>query len=605
MRRVIGTPRTAVAAAVVMLALMTVLMFHSAWDDTATSDDNVALISGYSYLRTQEYRLEPQNPPLIKDLAAVPLLFMSIHQPWDHKSWVEDGDPDTLGRVFLYHSGNDADAILRAAKAPMILFAAGFGAVLFWWTRKEFGDSAALLTMFLYTFSPTFLAHGRFVATDLGATAGFFIGIIAFLRFLKAPTLRNGLFAGLALGFALLTKFSTVALIPIFLFLAVAWVVAKVIPAHRRLLRIRRLASGFAVAFRPPQRAFFRTLGRTLGQTVAIIAVAYAVLYPMYLHHIWNFEPARQVAIAEAHRDLYGLGGTAKDIVIWASDKSVLRPWAAHFLGLLVALKASHWGQAVFFWGTVYNTGMRIYFPAAYLVKEALALHVLTLAALLFVGYQFIQAPRRPRQWRRWLAEHFTEFAFLVVIAVYWAALIRSNMNIGVRHLLPAFPFTFILVSNQIVRLYARLRRPAAVWSFRAVLCSLLAWQAVSVLRVHPSYLAYFNELAGGADGGWRYLNDSNLDWGQELRRLADYVEAKNIPGIRVDFFGPGDITYYLKEKYLGGVGCGELPKGWIAISAMVYPGAPWNATCDYRQKLPIETRADHIGYSMFIFHVE
>src|SRR5262249_30716094 len=138
---------------------------------------------------------------------------------------------------------------------------------------------------------------------------------------------------------------------------------------------------------------------------------------------------------------------------------------------------------------------------------------------------------------RRWVATHFTEFAFLVVIAIYWTALIRSNMNIGVRHLLPAFPFTFILVSNQIVLLYRKIAaHGATMWGFRVILAGLLLWQAASVLRVHPSYLAYFNELAGGPDGGWKYANDSNLDWGQDVKRLAQFAERENLPGIAVAY---------------------------------------------------------------------
>jgi hypothetical protein len=321
-------------AAAGLLALMMALMFVSVWDDTPTSDDNVALISGYSYLRKQEYRLEPQNPPLIKDLAAVPLLLMSIREPWDRPGWGAEDDPDVLGREFLYHSGNDPDAILRAARAPMILFAVAFGGLLFLWTRKEFGGPAAPPALFLYVFSPTFLAHGRLVATDLGATAGFFLTVAAFLRLLRNPTRRNLALAGLAMGFAFLTKFSTVALIPITLVLATAWALLA------------------EQAGNP-----FSALLRTLAQTAAMIAIAYLVVYAVYLHHIWNYAPELQVASVEMHRRLYGLSGAAFDIVRWASDKPVLRPLAEYFLGLLVALKASGWGQPLFFLGEVHPTG--------------------------------------------------------------------------------------------------------------------------------------------------------------------------------------------------------------------------------------------------------
>ena len=78
------------------------------------------------------------------------------------------------------------------------------------------------------------------------------------------------------------------------------------------------------------------------------------------------------------------------------------------------------------------------------------------------------------------------------------------------------------------------------------ILGALIAWQSVTVLRVHPSYLAYFNEIAGGPDGGWRYVTDSNLDWGQDLKRLSEFVEERGISEIHLDYFGTADPAYYL-----------------------------------------------------------
>ncbi|HWP84961.1 MAG TPA: glycosyltransferase family 39 protein, partial [Terriglobia bacterium] len=605
-----GNRRAPVVAAA-LLGVMALLMFTSSWNDTPTSDDNVALISGYSYLRRQEFRLEPQNPPLMEDLAAAPLLWMNLREPWDHKAWEEANDPE-LGQAFLYQMGNDPDAMLRAARTPMILFALLFGAALFGWTRKEFGSGAALLTLFLYVFSPTFLAHGRIVATDLGATAGFFLTIAAFLRFLKRPRWSNGLLAGLVLGLALLSKFSTIALLPILLFLAAAWAFANATPGRR--IRWRRLpGGGFALALRRRRERDNVSLLGWLARAAGIIVIAFLVVYAVYLHHIWNYAPERQARDAQFQRTLYDLGGTAADMVLWSSDRPLLRPWSQYFLGLLVALKASRWGQPVFFLGSVRPTGSRWYFPFVYLIKEPLPLHLLTLLALAWALRRGLRIPLPPaaasnrlQPLRQWLREHFVEFAFLSVLGVYWAALIRSNMNIGVRHLLPAFPFLFILIARPIVSLaQTGAGTPRRRWGFRALLGALLAWQAIGVLRVHPSYLAYFNELVGGPRNGWRYVNDSNLDWGQDVKRLAQFVEQRAIAGIRVDYFGPADAGYYLKERYLGPLGCTESPKGWVAVSAMLYPGAPWNPGCDYRARLPMEKLVATIGYSIFVFYVD
>lgn len=589
-------------AAVALLGLMAALMFASAWNDTVTHDEAAHLGAGYAYLRKADYRLNPEHPPLMKDLASFPLLLIDLRVDWNHKSWTEDpfGQWD-FGERLLFQSGQDADALTRATKAPIILFTVALGGVIFAWTRKQFGSAAALLALVLYTLSPTFLAHGRLVTTDVGAAAGFFIGTVGFLRFLKSPTRRNVVLAGLAMGFAFLTKFSTIVLLPVALLLAVVWVLVQKYPARRSFLRCRtRTGGSFVVAFRPPQKV--RALWRTLARTVCVFGIASLVIYAVYLHHTWNYPPQRQRTDTEFHLIGHGVGHTPKNIVLWASDKPGLRPWAGYFSGLFQGIQRSAEGNRPFFLGKIYETGSRLYFPFVYLVKEPLALHVLTILALVFA----LSRVRRPVSPREWLEARFTEFAFLVVIAFYWCVSIRSNLNIGVRHVLPTFPFLYILVANQVTVLYRRLLgKPAAIRAFRFVLGALLAWQAATVLRVHPSYLAYFNEMAGGPDGGYRYVTDSNLDWGQDLKRLAEFVETRGIPEIHLDYFGAAVPAYYLKGKYRGLSSCLEPQKGWVAVSAFVYQGSREKPECDYRRWLPMEKLVTKIGYSIFVFRVE
>ena len=589
--------RIITAAAIALLGLMIVLMSASAWNDTITYDEAAHIGAGYAYLQKSDYRMNPEHPPLMKDLGGFPLLLMKLHVDWNHKSWTEnDFGEREFGQMLIFNSGKDGDTITRAAKAPMIVFTIALGWVIFGWTKKQFGSAAALLALFLFTFSPTFLAHGRLVTTDVGAAAGFFVGTTAFLRFLKIPTRWNVVLAGLAMGFAFLTKFSTFALVPITGILAVAWALVHEEPGNRA-----------------------RGLLRTLKLTGGIFFVAYLAIYPVYLHHTWNYPPQRQRTDAESNLMGHGVGHTPKDIVIWASDKPVLRPWAEYFSGLFQAIQRSTEGNNPFFWGKVYAHGLRIYFPFVYLVKEPLALHALTIIALVFA----LSRVRRPLYQREWLEKHFTEFAFIVVIAFYWWLSIRSNLNIGVRHVLPTFPFIYILVANEVAVLYRWLlgrpaagqlcpqskagdprpvMRPAATWVFRLVIGTLLAWQAATVLRVYPSYLAYFNEITGGPDGGWRYVNDSNLDWGQDLKRLSQFVEERSIPEIHFDYFGAADPAYYLKEQYQGPVGCSQPPNGWVAVSAMIYTGPPWAPECDYRRWLPMEQVVAKIGYSIYVF---
>ena len=406
-------------------------------------------------------------------------------------------------------------------------------------------------------------------------------------------------------------------------------------------------------------RAWLQLLVRTGG----VLLVAFLLVYVFYFHHTLKYPPQRQKSDAEFRLTFNGIDGLPKQAVVWASDQRVLRPWAEYFTGVLLTMRRSEQGGGLFFRGRFYDNGLRRYFPYVYLVKEPLALHLLTIMALVLALWR-LRAFRHPR---KWLEAHLTEFAFLVVVGVYWFAAIRSNLNVGVRHVLPTFPFIYILVSGEITSLYKRLAnpaeaqndsrrylinaqshtarkgtvstvpqkaletgasapevasgnltrtpiasdqnraapRPVALRVFSVVLGALLLWQAVSVVRVHPSYLAYFNEIAGGPDGGWQTVTDSNLDWGQDLKRLAQFVESRGIQEIHLDYFGTGDPVYYLKNKYIKLTSCDAPQRGWVAVSNFDYVGSRAVPQCDYQRWLPMDKLVAKIGYSIFVFRID
>jgi hypothetical protein len=199
-------------------------------------------------------------------------------------------------------------------------------------------------------------------------------------------------------------------------------------------------------------------------------------------------------------------------------------------------------------------------------------------------------------------------------LALYWSAAITSPLNLGIRHLLPVFPFTLMLVACELARWLAR--APAA--SVRAlprpgvrglVVGGLLLWQVVSVVRVYPSFLAYFNEAAGGPAGGARYALDSNLDWGQDLRRLRAFVEAHHIEQIAMDYFGGGSPAYELGAKYIPWESAKGPYPGWLAVSVglLQFAQARWDPALEHpavdayiwlQGKAPVA----QIGYSIYVF---
>ena len=539
--------------ACLMLGIMFILMFFSAWNDSAIMDELAHIPAGYSYLTQKDYRLNPEHPPLIKDLAAFPLLYLDLKFPTDAKAWKDDinGQWD-MGRIFLYESGNNADKIIHFSRFPIMLLALLFGWMLFGWVRKIYGDKVALLTLFFYSFSPTFIAHSRYVTTDLAAAFGFFIGIAAFVNFLQkqntASAKKHLVIAGISLGIALLLKFSTVLLIPLYLVFGILWVILE--------------------NWHQPKKIILKEELKMLGKIIVNRLNRLSHYYSSLSISCFQLSAERQHHDTEFILSSIGLRPLA-DLTVWMSDKPILRATGQYFLGVLMTLQRSAGGNTTYFLGQISRDGWWYYFPILYLFKELLAFQIFTLIALVFSIRNILKAKEKTlNSVIGWLKDNFVLTAGIIFIAVYWMYSIRSPLNIGIRHVLPTFPFIYLLVSRQIVRWSQTpsLNNPRTPieWikdvcatffkSFKkyAVVAILCIWMILAILIAFPYYLSYYNELAGGTSQGYKIATDSNYDWGQDLKRLKDWAD-KNLPAdgrIAIDYFGGGNPQYYLGNKF-------------------------------------------------------
>ncbi|HEB01515.1 MAG TPA: glycosyltransferase family 39 protein, partial [Candidatus Portnoybacteria bacterium] len=553
-------------------------------DDSAIMDEVAHTPAGYSYLTQKDARLNPEHPPLIKDLSAIPLLFMDLNFPSEHKAWQEDVNGQwSFGFYFLYQSGNDADQILFWSRIPMILLMLLLGFYIFKWTRELFGRSVALLVLFLYSLSPTIITHGRFVTTDLAVAAGIFIATYYFIKYLQNPSKKNLLLAGIVFGLALLTKFSAFLLVPFFFFLIIVWLILK------------------------GKKEWLRNSWRYLRGFILIGLISLAIIGPVYQYHVLNYPPERQVRDTESLLSSHGQRWLVETI-IWMADKPILRAYAQYFLGLAMVIQRAAGGNTTYFFGEVSAEGWWYYFPLVYLIKVPLAMHFLTLVALLFVVWQ-IKKPfwRKPgRRLLSWSKNHFSEMAMLAFIILYWAVSIRSTLNIGVRHVLPTFPFIYILVSGQISQIgnYLKNKSRKLLMAGYGVLAVCLFWYLAANLLVYPHYLAYFNETTGGPKEGYKYAVDSNLDWGQDLKRLAQWVDEKGIDKIKVDYFGGAVPGYYLKDKFTPLLREEGPQKGWIAVSATLYQTSREKPETSY-QWLDQYEPVIKIGHSILVYHLQ
>ena len=597
-----------------MLLVSLGLAISSSLTDSLVVDEIPHIGAGYGYVAKADYRLNPEHPPLVKTLAALPILLLKVNpMVFSTDFWLVTVNGQwNFGRYLAFHSGVNADLLTQLVRLPVLIFFILSVFIIWSWTKEKHGPLPAFLATFIFALSPTVLAHARLVTTDVAACFGILAGTYFFLRYLKLPTIKNLIIAGLIFGIAQLTKFSVFLLVPYFLFLALIWCFVK-------------------------KQALFKKL----FTTIIIFAIGYIfIVWPVYLHHTSNYPSERQRG--DTISILRPEPGSLENIVVWLSDKPVLRAIGHYGLGLLMVNQRVAGGNTAYFLGEVSKTSWKEYFPIVYAIKEPIPWLILIILSLLYIPIQLnknrLQAiwdkkviPKQTHLFKRFkdaLDVHFEEIAMLIFVIGYWVMSINGNLNIGIRHLLPTYPFIIMLVSIQISRIIYLLNsrhkpensqplKPFSLKSSASIfiifISVLLTWYAAENISIWPNYITYFNQLVGGSSNGYRYVVDSNLDWGQDLKRLATWVKENNIETIHLDYFGWSDPVYYLGERFVW-LSAGKYKNarefldanpdgGYIGVSATYYMNSQQDFSSGYVWLESIEPKIV-IGNSIFIWEI-
>ncbi len=447
------------------------------------------------------------------------------------------------------------------------------GYLAFRWSRELFGGSGALVTLALWTFGPNILAHAGLVTPDLGATVFGLLASYVFWRYLSRPSLRGAVLSGVLLGLAEAAKFS-LAVLPL------AWAAAALV----KLCARRRDVP-------PPQQLNGR---RAAGHAVLVAIAAVFIVNEVYLFEgsggrLGDFDfrskllsVARETGEAEAapkaprvnrfrgtllhclpvplpEHYLLGFDDQMFDVDSRSFDKYLRGEWR-HGEG----------------WWYYYLYGLLVKTPLGTLVLVSWAL----LAAALRRGFRLDAVSE--------------SMLALPVIAVLVSASLQTGLNSHLRYVLPMAPFLFVS-AGRLGRVVASKHRLCG-----ALIALALVSNAISTLRVHPHYLTYFNEAAGGPRRGYEHLADSNIDWGQGLVALADWLK-QNAPGrkITLAYIGEMDpemlgIDYDLPSLDGPVAGVQAISTSFLAgLSATVHRGehsinVPAHALTFYRRLTPI-----------------
>jgi hypothetical protein len=485
-----GLQRRAGFAALALLLILALEMAPNIGRKSVTFDEPAHIGAGFSYLVKREFRLNLQHPPLMKEVAAVPLMLGGIRWPVPDRDWDDMGpQPDplmqwTIGSRVLYE--NDHDRVVALARWPCLLLTLLLGGVLFLWGREIVGSGAALAGLALFALDPNIVAHGYLVTTDAGFALFTVLFCWAAWRYMNHRTLKRLLYCALALGGAFAAKFTGLALGPIFFLLLILAV--RLLPA--------------AVPTQPS----------TLIDPFAGAPAGPRIVWSLYL-----------VAAVSL------LAG----VVVWAIYffKSPL----LYVTGLKL-VNADHDATYRPFMAGAFQPRFWTYYLIVYLLKEPLPAIVLAWIGTMALCRRETGAPALDR------AFLFVPPAFLFLMYTLFSD------NLGMRYLIPVLPFLHLAGGTG-----ARALWQSGSALKRGLAAALFVWLGINAWGIAPDHLSFFNESAclttepgkigrdAGSACGTLWLDDSNVDWGQGVKELAAWLQV-HAPQQRIGlaYFGTG-----------------------------------------------------------------
>jgi hypothetical protein len=487
-----GSPGVPVMLAVALLAAIGVVRIVSTYHVfNHTMDEPASIAQGMEWLVRGTYTLDNRHPPLSRIAAALgPYLVGLRLEDTDDWSWQK------IGGAILYARGQYLRnlSLARLGVLPFFLLATY---VVWRWSRKLFDDRSALLAVLLFTTLPPILAHSGLATTDMALAATVVAALLALDLWLEVPSYTRSCALGVSAGLAILSKFTALLFLPL--------CGAAILICH---LRGKNREGD-----RP--RIHWQ---RVSGLTGLVLIMMLLTIWSGYR---FSVHVTSKAARPHEHIDqLVGTNGTLRSVVYFAAE-TVPIPAPDLVAGIYRLWQTNKQGHVCYLLGHLRENGWWYFFFVVLAVKTPLAFLFLTV----FGVAMLVRQCRRSGNWAP-LAPATAAAAILLVGML-------TKIDLGVRLILAIYPLLAVMAGFAAVRLWTLPQRKALG---RAAVVFLVGWQLVSSARIHPDYLAYFNALAGRHPD--RVLVDSDLDWGQDLLRLADVLHARKIDSLTMKYWG-------------------------------------------------------------------
>lgn len=497
--------------------------------DSPTEDEWAHLVRGISYWQNRDMRVHVQHPPLANAIDAIPTLFeRGVPRTAELKVW-QTGYPPA-GEYIRLDYGR-ARAELMRCRYMAVMFLLALSAYTFFFCEAFFGWATAACALLLVAFNPTLIGQSRYVATDLPAAALWMIATGETVRYLSTRSKWSVVTMALGLAGAALVKHSGVLLIP--MVVVITFVVASV------------------------GRGRFQGLGagrRLLTWAAQLAVVGLVVLFT--INAVYKFdrtfltvqqfleEPEQKHWTTSSYRGNF----LERRSVLPELPQRLRIPLPHPYLfGLFTIGEHNRRGYPTYFMGESSQRGKLAYFPVLLLVKNPLSLVVL-------LGCGLVLLVRRRRL-------SLASSTILAIAAMFLTAMLKSNLNMGIRHALPMMPLLSVLGARSFARLGELL---SGHWLTAVRLIGL--GSVISAISSAPHYLGFFNLLAFGRGPRIAVVGD---DWGQDRVDFVRFAKAQKLTPL---YYYSETSTRKLEVDYLGleyrELGCRTRPTpgAWAAV---------------------------------------
>jgi len=529
------SPRIA-AIVIIVLATHGILAFSTARYCSVTHDEYWHIPVGLLNLQHRQFDYDDLNPPLGRMVAAFPLLFLanSRHDATGDSNHAGPKPGKTLtdyGDDFLAEQDDRYQSLIVAARIPTVILSVLFAFVAATFATELFGSKSGLAALILWSFSPAMISNAALATNDSFVSGMFLVAFWRAWRLGQFWSRRDVGYLGASIGIACLVKFTGVLLFA----LAPVTVLISAIIAHQN-----------------------SAVRQTIYRTIAFVMIAVLVINAGYLFQgtgatlkSYSFQSSALQSIQKTFSVVGSLPVLVPYSFVTGIDHQKMMLESAH---------------PVFLNRERSEDGFRSYYFYVLAWKLPHAFQVLFLLTM----WTWFRGRRLKATNTGSLAGTAISGKFLALLlptAVLLTIGTFSGMQLGLRYVLPAMPLLFVCVSQSI----------SSPWLNRSKLMTFSAWGivicSIAAVRFHPHHIAYFNELAGGPDNGINLLSDSNIDWGQDLIALKQYLNKHpEIENIRLAYFGtfpPGElgIQYELPSR--------TPEPGWYVLSVNIIQGRP------------------------------